>query len=276
MRVTSLVCALLNILLLAGCSAVPSHEARSQLAESLAAKSGWQPSLIATGQFQLLSYHPAQLQTETLSIYIEGDGLAWISRSKPSRDPTPTNPIALKLALAEASPNSAYLARPCQFVRDNHCKQTDWTSARFSEAVVSATNKAVSHLKRLSGASQIRLIGYSGGGAVAALVAARRDDVSGLITVAGNLDHRAWTQLHRISPLSGSLNPADFWQQLAGIPQLHFVGGEDQVIPLEVAKSYQQKFPQAKQPRLEVVAKANHRCCWVANWPQLISEASQP
>jgi hypothetical protein len=44
---------------------------------------------------------------------------------------------------------------------------------------------------------------------VASLVAARRHDVVRLVTVAGNLDHLAWTTLHGVSPLTGSLNPAD-------------------------------------------------------------------
>jgi hypothetical protein len=67
-------------------------------------------------------------------------------------------------------------------------------------SVISASNQAVDALKQRYGAQEIVLVGYSGGGAVAALVAARRTDVVRLVTVAGNLDHLAWTHLHSVPP----------------------------------------------------------------------------
>ena len=50
-----------------------------------------------------------------LNIYLEGDGLAWVSRREPSRDPTPDNPIGLRLAAIDPAPNVIWLARPCQY-----------------------------------------------------------------------------------------------------------------------------------------------------------------
>ncbi len=58
-----------------------------------------------------------QALSRVLTIYIEGDGLAWISRSIISPDPIPINPIGLKLALQHTQHKVvAYLARPCQYV----------------------------------------------------------------------------------------------------------------------------------------------------------------
>lgn len=81
-----------------------------------------------------------------------------------------------------------------------------------------------------------------GGGMVSALVAARRDDVLRLVTVAGNLDTHAWARLHRISPLTGSLNPSEARAQLAHLRQVHFSGATDQVVPPAMAKTFAAGF----------------------------------
>jgi hypothetical protein len=49
--------------------------------------------------------------------YQSGDGLAWLSSDVPSSDPTPLDPLALRLALAKPARNAAYLARPCGVLR---------------------------------------------------------------------------------------------------------------------------------------------------------------
>jgi pimeloyl-ACP methyl ester carboxylesterase len=114
------------------------------------------------------------------------------------------------------------------------------------------------------------LVGYSGGGAVAALVAARRDDVARLITVAANLDHAAWTTHHRLAPLRGSLNPADLAQRLEVLPQVHLAGAKDRVVPPAIAESYLGRMDDRSRARLVVVEGADHDCCWVAAWPDLL------
>ncbi len=50
-------------------------------------------------------------------VYIEGDGRAYVNRRTPSNDPTPGNPMALRLALADPSLRVLYLGRPCQYTR---------------------------------------------------------------------------------------------------------------------------------------------------------------
>ena len=254
---------------LQGCANI-SPASRIQHADELAAQAGWHKYTLDTRHFAHRSYSPAQRQHSHLTIYIEGDGLAWISRDKPSSDPTPLNPIALTLALADGRSELAYLARPCQFMQSSQCQQRYWTSARFAEEVIASTDEAISQLKAQRGAQALTLIGYSGGGAVAALVAARRDDVASLITVAGNLDHQAWSKIHHISPLSGSLNPADSWQELADITQTHFVGAQDTTVPLSVAQSFQRRFPTSHFPKLRLVEAADHHCCWLDHWPELL------
>ncbi len=54
--------------------------------------------------------------------------------------------------------------------------------------MVNSIHKTLDQIKTRYNASGFNLIGYSGGGAIAALVAADRNDILSLRTVAGNLD----------------------------------------------------------------------------------------
>ncbi len=259
---------------LSGCAS-NSPEERIHHANALVAQHGWVGEQLPTGIFTLAAYMPAAVRhAEHLTIYFEGDGQAYLSISQPSDDPTPKNPVALTLAVRHPNHAVAYLARPCQYVRstDAACQQSYWTEKRFAPEVIAASHRAVEVLKQRFGARDLTLVGYSGGGAVAALVAAGRNDVVRLVTVAGNLDHQAWTQSKRVSPLTGSLNPADFWQQLKRIPQVHLVGEKDQIMELEFAESYRARFPSWQQPKIVVVSEFDHHCCWARDWGGLMTQ----
>ncbi|MGM0953595.1 MAG: alpha/beta hydrolase [Pseudomonadota bacterium] len=234
---------------------------------------GWQPVTLNTGGFLLRAYGPEPgEQLPILTVYLEGDGLAWVTRSRPSTDPTPVEPIGLQLALADPQPQAVYLARPCQYITSSNCRSDFWLGKRFSAEVIDATGEALDGLKARYKSNTLLLVGYSGGGAVAALLAAERDDVDALITVAGNLDHDFWTRHHRISPLKGSMNPADRARMLADLSQWHFIGGRDDIVPSEVAGAYIKQLPHSERVRSIVKPAYGHQCCWVESWPGLISQ----
>lgn len=229
-------------------------------------------------KFELRSYVPKiKLHADVLTVYIEGDGLAWLSGTRPSDNPTPVRPVGLELALRHPRGAAAYLARPCQYVESGtgtSCNQHYWTDLRFSPEVVEASDAAISVLKQRFGATKLVLVGYSGGGAVAALVAGRRNDVIQMVTVAGNLDHRAWTMQHHLSPLTGSLNPADEWEKLVDIPQLLLLGEKDRVVSRSMTDAYASSFPPEHRPEIESVPGFDHECCWVEQWDKLLSRHS--
>jgi hypothetical protein len=256
--------------LLAACS---STDVRRERVTQVVTQASWRAQDIDAGYFVLRSYVPVwEATTDTLTVYIEGDGQAWLTESQASNDPTPRDALALELAISQPVSRAVYLARPCQFVTGaarQNCRPTYWTDRRFAPEVVASMDAAISQLKMQQQARRLRLVGYSGGGAIAALVAARRPDVERLITVAGNLDHVAWTGLHHLSPLTGSLNPADFWQALGGVEQVHFLGGDDRIMPEQVAASYRQKFPVDAPISLVPLKGFDHRCCWLKAWPEL-------
>lgn len=267
---------------LLSCSHITTPAARQQKLNALVQEQHWQTQLIKGDDFYLLAATPQPHTTHSqLVVYLEGDGLAWINLTRISNDPTPINPIALQLALKHPSNNAVYLARPCQYVMHKNavsgssalnCTPNTWTNARFSEEVTRATNAAIEQLKQQAQAQSLVLVGYSGGATLALLVAARRDDVQHIITVAGNLDHQAWTQLHNISPLTESLNPADYRAALQTIPQIHFVGKDDKNTPPELANTFLNKFAQRSHQDLRIIPHFDHQCCWVKEWARIYPE----
>ena len=263
----------LMALLLAACQTIPSPMERKLQTDALAAANGWAEKQIPSGRFELTAYLPRTVSpANTLTLYFEGDGFAWQSHSTPSTDPTPGNPLALRLALAHPTGNAAYLARPCQYVaaQSGGCHPRYWTEARFSPEALEAANSATDVLKRHFGASHLVLVGYSGGGAIAALLAAQRDDVVQLVTVAGNLDHRAWTSHHRLHSLDASLNPADVANTLSHLPQIHFIGGRDRVMPPQLSQRWPRGFIGPQSANLRIVEDFNHHCCWADQWVTLL------
>lgn len=266
------------LLTLTACALRPAADGNKQ-AEALASAAGWQKQWLGTQPFDLLSYVPSAppRNPRELSIYIEGDGMAWLSIRRVSPDPTPRNPLVLRLALRHPPDRAAaYLARPCQYGNRAYrapCQPEYWTGRRFGPEVIAASQSAIDRLKERFGAREVVLIGYSGGGAVAALLAAERQDVAGLVTVAGNLDHRAWTSHHRVTPLRRSINPADRWRALAEVRQYHLVGGKDRIVPPLVARAYRDRFPPSKRPPIRIIPDFSHQCCWHTRWPGLLEEA---
>lgn len=263
---------------LAACATpLPTPSARQQHADTLVAARGWQTVHLQAGRFELVARTPPPLPSrDLLTVYIEGDGLAWLSRRTPSSDPTPRDPVALALALAQPDGRAVHLARPCQYVdaAQSGCPRRYWMDARFAAETVDAVDQAIDQLKLRHGARTLVLVGYSGGGAMAALVAARRHDVARLITVAGNLDHAAWTAHHRLTPLAASLDAAEVADRLAGLPQTHLVGSRDITLPPVLPQRWSAGFIGPGGENLYVIPRFGHRCCWATHWPALLSAAN--
>ena len=254
------------VLLLNGCT-TPPWLSPVERADYITRDGNLKRSKVIAGEFLLTRYlSDNPTNSKLLTVYIEGDGAPWLSVKMPPRDPTPWNPIALTLASKDQLYPVAYIARPCQYLTATELRTCDykyWTRARFSPTIVNAINVAISQSKVESGAEQLRLIGYSGGGVIASLVAARRDDVDSLITIASPLDIDAWTAFHKISPLSESLNPMNFLVGLSRIRQAHLIGENDAVVPPDYMKAVQNRLPMA---RIIVVPGYKHECCWTENW----------
>ena len=266
------------MVLVIGCTTVPSSRERVSKVDRIASEHGWRAVQLPTSFVTLVAYVPdsGTMSGNTLTVYIEGDGFAWRTPYSPSIDPTPIDPVALKLAIQHPAGNVAYLARPCQYNKrsQDNCKKKYWTDSRFANEVVLSESHALDQLKSRFNAQKINLIGYSGGGAIALLLAARRSDISSVVTVAGNLDHKAWAQLHNISPLINSQNPSDYINKLKGVKQWHFAGAKDAIMPAELIKSFADKFRSNNNSMVFVIPEFDHHCCWADHWPKLLSKVS--
>lgn len=230
-----------------------------------------------------------------ISIYIEGDGAAWQNRLTPPADPTPFDPLAAQLANQDPSPWLAYLGRPCQYLDADalaHCDPLLWRDARFGSKALILSDEAINRVRAAVVARwqiqhalhrqeakplpepkvHIRLIGYSGGGALAVLLASGRTDITCLITVAAPLDTVAWTGLQKLSPLRASLNPATPSPRLAGIAQTHWFGTQDRVVPPASIGDYA-KHNLGSWGEVRVVNGYDHRLHWVQSWPRLLAES---
>lgn len=230
---------------------------------------------ITAGDFLLTTYHRGlDIADKNLMIYIEGDGHAWIKKHQLSKNPTPINPLALKLAAKDSADSILYIARPCMYLDEallQDCPDKFWSSHRYSEEVVNAINKVIDWATGISSTNNVTLVGYSGGGTVAALIAARRNDVDSLITIASNLDHKFWTELHGISPLEGSLDPLKYAKELSEIKQTHFVGAKDKIVPVAVIEHYVSLMPTKDKIVINIKKGFDHSCCWEKYWPELLN-----
>ncbi|MBF0166818.1 MAG: alpha/beta hydrolase [Alphaproteobacteria bacterium] len=222
-----------------------------------------------TGAFTLLVQTRITRPGLPIRVYIEGDGFAYVNRWQPAIDPSPINPVALRLAAVDTSANIAWVARPCQYVMlaqiQDDCPQQYWTTHRMSPDVVAALGDALSKIAK---GGKIELVGYSGGGAAAVLLAARRSDVINLRTVAGNLDLEAFARYHKLAPMRNSLDANSVADRVRHLPQLHFVGGKDEVVPPELQYTFINRIGEAGES--VTVASADHHKGWGEAWPVLL------
>lgn len=255
------------LLLISACA----HEDPRRHAQDLATRAGLIRSEIQTRDFLLVAYSRIAEPRQPVHAYFEGDGLAWLSRNRLSDDPTPHRATGLALAAADPAPNVVYLARPCQYIdlRAHPCDPVWWSGKRFAEEVVRSENEALDMLMRGASMQPVHLVGYSGGAAIAVLVAARRQDVASIRTVAGNLDSEAVNRFHGVSPMPDSLNPIDVAPALAPVPQIHFVSDGDTVVPPSIAIRFAAAAPGCAH--VVSVVGPSHESGWAARWAALLA-----
>jgi hypothetical protein len=229
---------------------------------------GFHRTVVAGTAFQHVVYWSAGAAgSRSLHIYIDGDGRPWAS-GEPAPDPTPRNPLVLDLMALDPSP-VAYLGRPCYHGQAEApgCGPLHWTAARYSEAVVASMAAAARRLVQGGGHEQIRWFGYSGGGTLAMLLAARFEETASVVTVAANLDVERWARLHGYQRLTGSLNPAAGPGLPSSVRQRHYAGERDDVVPPHVVAA----APIAPGT-LVVIPGYDHRCCWTTLWPRVLRD----
>ena len=262
------------LLYFTGCAGIPSLQERKQTLQTIIDSKPYKSETISTTNFNLFAVRDKNLNQcvdRPLKVYIEGDGHAWATKHTISEDPTPVNPLALKLMSMDNDPCKVYLARPCQYVSSSSCNEHYWTNQRFDPKVIQSYQEALNQWKQTYQNRSFTLIGYSGGAAVAILTAAQRDDVKRIITIAGNVDTAKWVEIHNLDPLNGSLNPAEYANNVEKIEQLHIIGIHDTVVPKEVFLSYLKRFDDQSHIRYTFM-DATHTRNWEKAYQNILSE----
>lgn len=262
---------------LTGCT---SYFTRVKKADIFAYHRGIKKELVQGQDFWITTYQKIKDPTKAFVFYIEGDGPT--SRRmpggyrKPTKNPTPSKLITLQLAYLderESIPNVVYLAQPCQytsFTVNKLCGTEYWTRKKMAPEVVESLNDVINSI---AGDSPVHLIGYSGGGGLAILIAAHNPNVKSIITIAGMLDRTQFNKYHKLtSDADYSLDPLNYVSAVSKIPQMHLSGARDDIIPPFIATAFVEAS-NSECVKQKIISKAKHDGDeWVKIWLGFISQ----
>lgn len=273
--------ALTSLTTLGACVMATRHDT----AASIARNADMLERIIPTDPFNLTVWERFNRPGTTANVYIEGDGMAWLGKHRISLNPTPKQPLALELAAIDNADNVVYIARPCQYTGLKNtrsrgtppwngkgaCPDRYWTSARTSSEVVRSASQALDSIKAFYPITGFNLIGYSGGAALAILVASERKDIVSIRTVAGNTNYGTMWSHHGVTPLSASRRPEDVALKIMHIPQQHFIGSRDLTVPPKIFNDFEKASggPNACI-RATLVTGATHEKGWIEKWTELL------
>ncbi|MBD1138929.1 hypothetical protein IDH27_01195 [Pelagibacterales bacterium SAG-MED46] len=252
---------LLILILLNSCSTIDIDEKQDNFLSLN--KGQFSENVYNMSEFDIFSVKKI-INNNILTVYIEGDGQAWLDRFTPSLDPTPSDPVAFKLALEDNSENVIYLARPCQYIMSSDCNKTVWTSLQYSETILETYKSILSELSK--NYKEIHLVGYSGGAAIAIYLASIEDlKIKSIRTVAGNINPDEITLLLNLSGYKKSVNFYSIEDKIKDISQTHYYGTKDKVIPLELHLNFEERNLKNKCIKIEQVS-ASHNKGWDDFW----------
>jgi pimeloyl-ACP methyl ester carboxylesterase len=236
-----------------------------------AVREGLHPLEITGLQYRLAAFERIRTHDTRLVVMIEGDGSPWVRHGlEVAADPETRNPLVLRL-MTRTPASVLYLGRPCYLghARDAGCSPELWTSARYSRRVVESMAAAIDGYAQKKETQRILLLGHSGGGTLAVLIARHLQIKPEVVTIAANLDIDSWARVHGYTALEESLNPADEAPLPRDIRQLHFAGARDRDVPIGSVERYTQRLDPAQ---MRVVPGFDHVCCWEEQWPRFWAE----
>lgn len=277
-----------------------SDQLRINKAFDLAQQTNFTPSITNTSRFPIQIFIQNQ-NTKHAIIYFEGDGLVINKYGDVALNPTPTDPMALRLAAVDIRPLTKLVVnRPFHYVigdNSRHCEpykgvaihdikgglpqsrdallRNDdvakyWTTARYSPEVIQSIYEAIKQCQQKFRFETIELVAYSGGASVAFLLTPYLQNITRIVSFAGNLDHKNWTTYHHTQPLFESLDSMNHTEILSQISQIHFVGSSDDNTTIELAKAYKQQIDSDKISIIPVDG-FDHDSNWPSIWREWLA-----
>tara|TARA_R110000850_G_C9982435_1_gene466137 strand:+ start:192 stop:1025 length:834 start_codon:yes stop_codon:yes gene_type:complete len=248
-----------SIALLTSCAST------SERPDAQARESGLDNLAIAGGPFILQAYERVMPGSHA-HVFIEGDGRPWRSGGRViSEDPTPKRLLALGWMDKVPGP-TLYLGRPCYLtsVADQSCDSLLWTYGRYSELVVQSMATGLESWLRLRPQiTSLTVVGHSGGGVLALLLAERVVSVDQVIAVSTPVDIDLWAAMHRYTPLFASLNPARQHTWRKNVQRRLYFGEHDREVPPEAFLPAARVLPGVS---VRIVEGVDHDCCGPDTW----------
>ena len=252
-------------LLICSCSTLDSDVEQRQKNFIDLNKGQFQENVYKINNFDVFSAKKIK-DNEKLTVYIEGDGLAWLDRFTPSSDPTPVNPVAFSLALKDKNDNVIYVSRPCQYLTSVHCKKKIWTSSQYSNKVLKIYEDILKKLFKEY--EEIHLVGYSGGAAIVIYLASLEElNIKSIRTIAGNINPDEISSILKLSGYNKTVNFFSLEDKIRNISQTHYYGTKDKVIPKELHDNYLLRNTDNKCVKIQSV-NATHNSGWDKFWDQ--------
>ena len=254
-RKLPLVCPGFLLLIIAACALRPEWQ---RLAREGDLQEGW----LNSGTFEHL-WLANDAAGSHLRIYVDGDGTPWIRDNRVAIDPTPVNPVLLRL-MHDTSHPAVYLGRPCYFgtATDKGCEAKWWTFERYGRTVVDSMCRAANEISSRLSAESVQLIGYSGGGAIVVGMSECTNRLVGLTTIAGNLDPVSWAEYHDYSPLR-----SEHFSVPDSVGQVHWQCRDDANVPPSATDDFFKKYPDAER---RILDDCTHSSGWEESWPAII------
>lgn len=237
--------------------------------DNVANELGFVSQYIATEQFRHKVYTAINInEGQTLHVYLDGDGTPWERKRWISADPTARNPLILRL-MRQDDTASVLLGRPCYYglQSDTGCDNRYWTTHRYSKEIIHSMVLALNAWLTEHFYNEVVLIGYSGGGSIALLIADKIQKISKVVTIAANLNVQAWSDFHGYPTLINSLDPADNANPPTGIKQIHIAGKDDKISPAFIIRKFAKRWKQAEYYEF---AGNDHACCWEQEWTNIL------
>lgn len=241
----------------------------SERYDTAARQSGFVVAAVRGTDFEHRAYMRVSARPQHVRVYLDGDGTPWLHGREVAADPTPRRHLAL--ALMARDPGDVLLVgRPCYhgLAAAPGCESALWTDARYGETVVESLTAAVERVLACCDGASVTLVGYSGGGVLAVLIAERLPRVQRVVTIAANLNVADWVSLHGYRPLAGSLDPAARPAPGRLFAEVHLVGERDRNVPPAIAEAYARTRSGVRVERFETF---DHVCCWAEQWPEQLT-----
>ena len=121
-------------------------------------------------------------------------------------------------------------------------------------------------IKEQNNNNKFNLIAYSGGDTIALMLGANREDIHSISTIAGNLNHNELSRMTKTSPLTNSILTNEFIFKTEKIPQIHYYGEKDKVIPEKIFLDYKNSFSKQNCIKIFKIETLDHFSGWDLFW----------